>query len=58
MKSINVIECPEFRALLLLLRPELADKMLHRTKLRHLIILAWKEYFRALKADLEVHSLI
>jgi len=33
-QSINVMECPEFRNLLLLLRPDLADKDIpHRTKL-------------------------
>ena len=58
-ESLNVIECHEFRALLLLLRSDLKETMiLHRTKLRELIIEVWKRYFQALKGDLAVHLLI
>jgi hypothetical protein len=54
-QSLNVIECPEFRALLLLLRNDLKDSMIpHRTKLRELVIEAWRRYFNILKKDLEV----
>ena len=56
-KSINIVECPEFRALLLLLRSDLKETMVpHRTKLRELIIEAWKRYFQVLKQDLAVRS--
>ena len=49
------MECPEFRQLLLLLRPDLKDTMIpHRSKLRELIVLAWKEEFQVIKRDLAV----
>ena len=58
-KSLNVIECREFGALLLLLRSDLKETMIpHHTKLRELIIEAWKHYFQALKGDLAVPLLI
>ena len=54
-QSINVVECPEFRQLLRLLRQELRDTDIsRRTKLHELIIEAWRDYFQALKEDLEV----
>jgi hypothetical protein len=54
-QSLNVIECREFRALLLLLRNDLKETMIpHRTKLRELIVEAWRRYFKVLKTDLEV----
>jgi hypothetical protein len=54
-QSLNVIECVEFRALLMLLRSELKETMIpHRTKLRQLIVEAWKRYFHVLKGDLAV----
>jgi len=49
------MECPEFRRLLLLLRPDLKDANIpHRSKLRELIINAWKREFENLKCDLAV----
>jgi hypothetical protein len=55
IQSLNVVECPEFRALLLLLRNDLKESMIpHRTKLRELIIDAWRRYFQVLKKDLAV----
>jgi hypothetical protein len=52
-QSINVIECREFRDLLLLLRSDLQDRDIpHRTKLRETIIEAWESHFKALKLDL------
>ena len=54
-KSLNVVECAEFRALLNLLRSDLKETMIpHRTKLHQLIIEAWKEHFQALKENLAV----
>lgn len=54
-----VIECPEFRKLLLLLREDLQDKDIpHRTKIRESIIKAWQTYFARLKADLAVRTLL
>jgi hypothetical protein len=54
-KSLNIVECREFRVLLLLLRNELKEAMIpHRTKIRELIIQAWKRYFVVLQKDLEV----
>lgn len=54
IQSLNVIECPEFRALLILLRNDLQAKIPHRTKLRELVVDAWRQYFQELKADLKV----
>jgi hypothetical protein len=49
------MECPEFRAILLLLRSDLKDSEIpHRTKLRGLVIHYWKGYFVSLKEDLAV----
>src|ERR1700710_1009959 len=54
-QSLNVIECVEFRALLMLLWSELKETAIpHRTKLRQLIVEAWKRYFHVLKGDLAV----
>jgi hypothetical protein len=54
-KALNIIECREFRDLLLLLRKELKESMIpHRTRLRELIIQSWKRYFQTLKQDLSV----
>jgi hypothetical protein len=54
-QSLNVIECREFRALLLLLQNDLKETMIpHCTKLHELIVEAWQCYFKVLKKDLEV----
>lgn len=54
-KSLNLMECREFRQLLLLLRNDLKEEMIpHRTKLRELIIQAWKQQFQVLRRDLAV----
>lgn len=53
-QSVNVVECPEFRALLSLLRPDLGVP--HRSKMRELILQAWRCYFQGLKRDLAVSS--
>jgi hypothetical protein len=54
-KSLNLVECREFRDLLLLLRSDLTESMIpHRTKLRELIIEAWRTYFQVLKLELAV----
>jgi hypothetical protein len=55
LKSLNLVECPEFRRLLLLLRNDLEEAMIpRRTKLRELIIQAWGQYFQVLRRDLAV----
>jgi hypothetical protein len=55
LKSLNLVECREFRLLLLLLRNDLKEEMIpHRTKLRDLIIRAWKQFFQVLRRDLAV----
>lgn len=52
-QAINIVECPEFRELLLLLRSDLKDSMIpHRTKVRGLVIETWGRYFQVLKDDL------
>lgn len=54
-KSLNVVECPEFRKLLLLLRSDLKDSQIpRRTKIRELLLQAWKTYFQVLRSDLAV----
>ena len=54
-QSLNIIECKEFRRLLLFLREDLQDKDIpHRTKIKTDIIQAWKDYFIVLKQDLAV----
>ena len=54
-QSLNVVECPEFHQLLLLLRQDLQDKDIpQRTKIREAIIRAWQVYFITLKRDLVV----
>lgn len=56
IKSIRVVECPEFRALLLLLRSDLKESMIpHRSKVRGLVIDTWKLYFQDLRRDLAVY---
>ena len=58
-QSINVIECPEFRELLHLLREDLRDTNIPRhTKLRELIVKTWKDYFKVLKDDLAVSQFL
>jgi hypothetical protein len=55
LQSLNVVECSEFRQLLLLLREDLQDKDIpHRTKIREAIIKAWEAYFKVLKEVLAV----
>jgi hypothetical protein len=53
-QALNIVECPKFRALLLL-RQEMQDENIpHRTKIWQSIIQAWKVWFQALKKELEV----
>jgi hypothetical protein len=57
-QSIHVVECPEFRQLLLFLRPDLQDKNVPgRTKVREAIIAAWQAHFDTLKQELAVSLL-
>jgi hypothetical protein len=54
-QSINVVECPEFRDLLLLLREDFKDTDIpHRGKVHDIILHTWSTYFERLKKDLEV----
>jgi len=55
LKSINIVESPEFHAFCLLLHNSLRDKMMpHRTKMCELIIEAWHHHYRSLKATLNI----
>jgi len=55
-KSLNIIECPEFRRLLLHLQTDITDTMIpHRTKLHKLVIQAWGAHFQVLCRNLAVH---
>jgi hypothetical protein len=50
-----MIECPEFRCLIHLLRPEIGETgLFHRTKAREMVIEQLQEYFLVLKKDLAV----
>ena len=52
---MNVIECPEFRLLLLLLREDLNDTDIpHRNKVRDSILRTATTYLEKLKEDLAV----
>ena len=54
-KSLNIMECEEFRELLLAVGGDLRESMIpHHTKLRELVIQHWKECFQSLKRDLAV----
>jgi hypothetical protein len=54
-KSLNIVECHEFRQLLLLLRHDLKEELIpHRTKVRELVIQAWRQHFQILRRDLAV----
>jgi len=53
--SLNVVECPEFCQLLLLLQESLEDKDIpHWTKFHKLIIDTWIAHFAVLKKELAV----
>ncbi|KAI0284878.1 hypothetical protein BC826DRAFT_1109460 [Russula brevipes] len=54
---IYVIECPEFRELLLYLLPALQDNDIPwQSKIREAIIDKWGVYFDTLKEDLKDHQ--
>lgn len=54
-QSINVVECREFRDLLILLRNDLKEEDIpRRTKIREEIMKAWEKWFTALKKELQV----
>ena len=58
-QSLNIVECDEFRHLLLILREDLKDTDIpHCTKIKMDIIEAWKDYFVILKQDLAVRILL
>lgn len=49
------MECPEFRSLLLLLRPKMADKDIpHRSKVRETVLKLFESWFQSLKNELSV----
>lgn len=52
IKALNVVECPEFRQLLHVLRSDL--DIPHRTKIHELLLQAWRAHFHILRRDLEV----
>ena len=54
-QPLNVIECPEFRALLLLCCEEFRDTDIpHRTSIRKQILKAWELHFQQLKKKLAI----
>jgi len=55
-KSLNIVECPKFRKLLLFLQSDLRESFIpHQTKLCKLIIQAWRQHFQVLRCELAVH---
>lgn len=55
MQSLRVVEVPEFRRLLVLLREELGDKGIPgRTKVRNTIMESVEDFFKSLKDELQV----
>ena len=56
---MNIVECPEFRELLLCLRETLQDNEIpHRTRIRQAVLEAWAESFHELKEELAVSAAI
>jgi hypothetical protein len=54
-QAIYVVECPEFRQLLLFMREDLREEDIpHRDTLRRSIIEAWYTYYKCLKEELAV----
>jgi len=54
-KSLNIVECPKFRKLLLFLQSDLRESFIpHQTKLCKLIIQAWRQHFQVLRHKLAV----
>lgn len=56
-KALHVIECPEFRQLLVLLQGGIESLIPRRTKLHKLVLQAWKQYFQTLHNDLNVRPI-
>jgi hypothetical protein len=57
MQSLRVVEVPEFRHLLVLLREDLGDRGIPgRTKIRGTIMDSLDEFFKSLKDELQVLS--
>jgi hypothetical protein len=55
LQSLNVVECVEFRRLLLYLRETLGEEDIPgRTKIRESIIKMWREEFETLKKEMKV----
>jgi hypothetical protein len=58
MQSLRVVEVPEFRRLLVLLRDDLGDKGIPgRTKVRNTIMESVDDFFKSLNDELQVLSL-
>lgn len=54
-QSLNVVECPEFRQLVLFLREDLREEDIpRRDKIRSAIMKAWYAYYKVLKDELQV----
>ena len=54
---MNIVECPEFRELLLCLREMLQDNEIpHRTRIQQAVLEAWAESFHELKEELAVST--
>jgi len=52
-QSLNVMECPEFQALLLLCCEEFMDTDIpHHTSIRKQILKAWEQHFQQLKKEI------
>lgn len=55
IQSLNVIECPELRAIFLMLREELQDSDIpHRATIRRRITQLWEEQLETVAAEMKV----
>lgn len=54
-QSIRVVDCPEFREIILLTNSNIRDVDIpRRTKVREAVLEAWSNWFQGFKKDLQV----
>lgn len=56
-QPISIVDCSAFRRLLLILRRDIDDSDIpHRSKMRELVLAAWKSSFDTIRAELKVNG--
>jgi hypothetical protein len=54
-QALRVVECPEFRAIILLTNGNIRDADIpRRTKVREAVLVAWNRWFQEFKKELQV----